>query len=223
MQHVDMLLVGDSMGNVFYGHENTLPVTLDQIIYHTQAVVKGAKQALVVADMPFMSAQISTEETKRNAGLLLKEGGAQAVKIEVTSSNLSAIKSVLEMGIPVMAHLGLTPQSVHQLGGYKMQGKTEQSANLLLELAKECEKIGCFSIVLELIQPEITAQITQSVSIPTIGIGSGKQCDGQVLVTQDLLGLTFDKVPGFVKPYANLNDTIKNSIASYVKDIKNNK
>jgi 3-methyl-2-oxobutanoate hydroxymethyltransferase len=219
---IDMILVGDSLGNVFAGYKNTLPVTIDQILYHTKAVVTGAPNTMVVSDMPFLSYHISIEETKRHAGLLIKEGGAQAVKMEVTKDNLDMIKAVLDMGIPVMGHIGFTPQTIHKLGGYKVQGRDNKNAEGILSLAKKLEELGCFSLLIEMVAQKITTKITHSVEIPVIGIGAGPDCDGQVLVTQDVLGLTGQAVPKFVKQYANLYDDMKQAITIFKLDVRSN-
>jgi len=217
---IDIILVGDSLGNVFNGCDSTVPVTLSQMIYHTQAVVRGTTHALVVADMPFLSYQISIESAKRNAGLLLKKGGAHAVKLEINESQLDLVKAIYHMGIPVMGHIGFTPQSVYQLGGYKVQGKEKNSAEKLLALAKALEQAGCFSLVLELVPSELATHIAQALSIPVIGIGAGPGCDGQVLVSQDVLGMyRFDKPPKFVKSYAHLNTVMKTAILDFKKEV----
>ncbi|MFT5170932.1 MAG: 3-methyl-2-oxobutanoate hydroxymethyltransferase [Candidatus Marinamargulisbacteria bacterium] len=217
---VDIILVGDSLGNVFSGFENTLPVTIDHIIYHTQAVSRANSDSLLVADMPFLSYQVSIQQAKANAGRLLKEGGAQAVKIEINNSELDYVKNIVDMGIPVMAHVGFTPQSVYQLGGYKVQGRENSESEALLERAKQLEAIGCFAIVLEMVPNNLAKKITDSVSIPTIGIGAGKSCDGQVLVTQDLLNMTGNKTPRFVKHYGNMYEDMKRSLNQFKDDVK---
>lgn len=216
---IDILLIGDSLGNVFSGENNTIPVTMDQMIYHTKAVVKGSQHALVVADMPFLSYQTSIDEAKRNAGRLIKEGGAQAVKAEVTVGTLDAIHAICDIGIPVMGHIGFTPQTVYQLGGNKVQGRDEKTAERLLQFAQQLETFGCFAIVLELMTTQLAEQITKALTIPTIGIGAGKHCDGQVLVTQDMLTINLDKKPKFVKPYVNLHDIILTAVQQYQTDV----
>ncbi|MEA4808951.1 3-methyl-2-oxobutanoate hydroxymethyltransferase, partial [Macellibacteroides fermentans] len=217
---IDSVLIGDSLGMVFQGHESTLPVTVDEIIYHTKAVARGVKNALIVADMPFLSYHISKEEAVRNAGRMIKEGGAEAVKIEGGALFTETIKAIVDAQIPVMGHIGLTPQSVNAFGGFKVQGKDEQSAKRLLEDAKLLEKAGVFAITLECIPDKLAQLITKSVSIPTIGIGAGKDCDGQVLVINDMLGMFSDFVPKFVKQYAKLNVEITAAVRSYASDVK---
>ncbi|BBB91955.1 MAG TPA: 3-methyl-2-oxobutanoate hydroxymethyltransferase [Methylomusa anaerophila] len=216
---IDMLLVGDSLGNVVLGYESTLPVTMDEMIHHVKAVSRGAKRAMIVADMPFMSYQVSAAEALRNAGRFLKETAAQAVKIEGGQEMVAAIKSLVQAGIPVMGHLGLTPQSVHQLGGYKVQGKSEQAAKKLLEDAKALETGGVFALVLECVPSPLARIITESAGIPTIGIGAGPYCDGQVLVINDLLGINPGNTPKFVKQYANLHEHIAAAVTAYKKDV----
>ncbi|MFW6051372.1 MAG: 3-methyl-2-oxobutanoate hydroxymethyltransferase [Myxococcota bacterium] len=198
---VDALLVGDSLGMVVQGHESTLPVTVDHIVYHTQAVRRGAHRAHVVADMPFMSYQVTPEEALRSAGRLLAEGGAHAVKLEGGRSTAPAIRRIVAAGIPVMGHVGLTPQSVHAMGGFKVQGRTEQAADQVLTEARAVADAGAYALVLEGIPDDLAARITSELPIPTIGIGAGAACDGQVLVCYDLLGLTPDLKPRFVKRY----------------------
>lgn len=217
---IDSVLIGDSLGMVFQGHESTLPVTVDEIIYHTKAVARGVKNALIVADMPFLSYHISKEEAVRNAGRMIKEGGAEAVKIEGGALFTETIKAIVDAQIPVMGHIGLTPQSVNAFGGFKVQGKDEQSAKRLLEDARLLEKAGVFAITLECIPDKLAQLITKSVSIPTIGIGAGKDCDGQVLVINDMLGMFSDFVPKFVKQYAKLNVEITAAVRSYASDVK---
>ena len=220
---IDFILVGDSLGNVFSGHTTTLPVTIEQIIYHTQAVKRGAPKSLVVADMPFLSYEVSIEAAKQNAGRLLKEGQAQAVKIETNASNINTIKDIIGMGIPVMGHLGFTPQRVYQQGGYKVQGREKEAEENILHLAKELERVGCFAVVLEMVPQQLAQKITESLSIPTIGIGAGVHCDGQVLVTQDLLGLTTKKPPKFVKQYDNLATASVNAISTFIDEVTTKK
>lgn len=217
---IDSVLIGDSLGMVFQGHESTLPVTVDEIIYHTKTVVRGVKNALIVADMPFLSYHISKEEAVRNAGRMIKEGGAEAVKIEGGALFTETIKAIVDAQIPVMGHIGLTPQSVNAFGGFKVQGRDEQSAKRLLEDARLLEKAGVFAITLECIPDKLAQLITKSVSIPTIGIGAGKDCDGQVLVINDMLGMFSDFVPKFVKQYAKLNVEITAAVRSYASDVK---
>jgi len=217
---IDIILVGDSLGNLVSGYKTTLPVTLQEILYHSRAVSHGVERALVISDMPFLSYHISMEEAKRNAGILIKEGGAQGVKIEANTSLIPIMKSIIDIGIPVMGHLGFTPQFLYQLGGYRIQGKTRESSEMLMKLAKDMETIGCFSIVLELVPAQLSEQISKSISIPTIGIGAGPHCDGQVLVTHDLLGMTENFKPKFLKQYAKLNNTIKKAVRSFKKEVE---
>ncbi|HEY8543043.1 MAG TPA: 3-methyl-2-oxobutanoate hydroxymethyltransferase, partial [Pseudothermotoga sp.] len=201
---VDAILVGDSVANNVLGYSDTLPATMEDMIRHTQAVRRGAPEAFIIADMPFLSYQCSMDEAVRNAGRFLKEAGANAIKLEGGSFYVPLIERLVKAGIPVMGHLGLTPQSVNVFGGYKVQGKDEKSAKYLLEEAKAIEKAGVFSIVLEMVVEETAKMITESLSIPTIGIGSGRYCDGQILVLHDLLGLNPSFLPKFAKRYANL-------------------
>lgn len=217
---IDSVLVGDSLGMVFQGNESTLPVTLDEIIYHTKAVVRGVKNALVVADMPFLSYHVSKEEAVRNAGRMIKEGGAEAVKMEGGSLFSETIKAVVDAQIPVMGHIGLTPQSVNAFGGFKVQGKDEQSAKRIWEDAKLLEEAGVFAITLECIPDKLAQLITKSLRIPTIGIGAGKSCDGQVLVINDMLGMFSDFVPRFVKQYAKLNTEITAAVQDYITEVR---
>lgn len=218
---IDGILVGDSLGNVVLGYDSTVPVTMEDMIHHVRAVSRGVKRAMVVADMPFLSYHISREESVRNAGRLMQEGLAQAVKLEGGSEVVDTIKAITSAGIPVMGHLGLTPQSVYQLGGYKVQGKDGEAARRLLEDAQKLEEAGVFAIVLECIPQQLAKVITQSLSIPTIGIGAGTDCDGQILVTYDLLGMFSDFVPKFVKRYANLKEQIIQACHDYQKEVKN--
>ncbi len=212
---IDMILVGDSVGNTVLGYQNTLPVTVDDMIHHTKAVVKGAKTALVVIDMPFMSYQESIEQAKRNAGRMIKESGAEAVKLEGGVKMKETIRAIADVDIPVMGHIGLTPQSVHSMG-YKVQKEEER----LIADAKAVEEAGAFSIVLECVPREIAKRITQEISIPTIGIGAGPDCDGQVLVIHDLLGLLGAFRPKFVKTYVNLRDMIEKGVKDYIEEVK---
>jgi 3-methyl-2-oxobutanoate hydroxymethyltransferase len=215
---VDMILVGDSLGVVVQGHANTLPVTMEEMLYHTRMVVRAAEKALVVGDMPFLSYQTSIEDGIRNAGLFLKEG-ATAVKLEGGASVCDLIEELTMADIPVMAHIGLTPQSVHRMGGFKVQGKGEDAANALIEDAKAVEAAGAFAVVLEGIPRDVAKEITETLAIPTIGIGAGPDCDGQVLVLYDLLGL-FDRfTPKFVRRYAELKAGAKHAITSFKKDV----
>lgn len=220
---IDILLVGDTVGIVVQGEESTLPVTLDQMIYHTRMVSRAAKRALVVGDMPFLSYQASIEETIRNAGRFLKEGGAAAVKLEGGARVADRIEVLARHDIPVMAHIGLTPQSVHRMGGYKVQGRGTSQAKQLLADAKTVESAGAFSLVLEGIPISLAKKITQSIKIPTIGIGAGPYCDGQVLVLHDLLGLFTRFHPKFVRRYADLTSTITEAVRRYKSDVESGK
>lgn len=214
---IDMILVGDSLGMVFSGYDNTLPVTLDEMIYHTKAVVRGRKRAFVVIDLPFLTYHVSIEKAIENAGRAIKESGAEAVKLEGGANMKNVIAALTSKGIPVMGHIGLTPQYLHQLGGFKIQKQKEK----LMEDAKAVENAGAFSIVLECIPEPIAKEITETLSIPTIGIGAGKYCSGQVLVLNDLLGL-FDKfVPKFVKQYANLKENAISAVKDFITDVEN--
>jgi 3-methyl-2-oxobutanoate hydroxymethyltransferase len=217
---IDVLLVGDSLGMVVLGYDTTIPVTMGDMVHHTRAVVRGTSRALVVADMPFLSYQIGVQEAIRNAGRLIQEGGAAAVKIEGGKPVVEVTRRLVEIGIPVMAHLGLTPQSVHQLGGFRAQARTPESAQALLEDALSLEQAGAFAMVLESIPDEVAARVTESLSIPTIGIGAGPRCDGQVLVSNDVLGLYGGYVPSFVKQYANLNESILEAVRQYAQEVK---
>jgi len=216
---VDCLLVGDSLGMVIQGHPTALPVTLGQIAYHTKCVVRGAQRALVVADMPFLSYQVSPAQAVRNAGRLVKKAGAHAVKLEGGQRMAEAVRAVVNAGIPVMGHIGLTPQSVHLLGGFKVQRDTEQ----LLADARAVEQAGAFSLVVESVPAEVGARITQAVAIPTIGIGAGPSCDGQVLVFHDLLGLFTDFKPKFVKRYADLGSQVRSALLEYCREVREGK
>lgn len=220
---IDIILVGDSVATVVQGLENTLPVTMDEMIYHTKMVSRAAKNSLVVGDMPFMSYQAGVDDSIRNAGRFLQEGGAAAVKLEGGANVAHIIEAITRIDIPVMAHIGLTPQSIHKMGGYKVQGKDEESADRLLRDAKAVERAGAFSVVLEAIPATLAAQITKQVSIPTIGIGAGVRCDGQVLVLYDLLGL-FDRfLPRFVKRYANLQALSIEAIKKFKEEVEGGK
>jgi 3-methyl-2-oxobutanoate hydroxymethyltransferase len=217
---VDIILVGDSLGMVVLGYDNTLAVTMEDMLHHTRPVARAAKRAMVVGDMPFMSFQVSVEEAMRNAGRFVQEAGAEAVKLEGGGEVAETSRCIVNMGVPVMGHLGLTPQSVHQLGGFKLQAKTIEEAKRLIKDAKILEEAGCFSIVLEKVPAQVAKIVTGAVSIPTIGIGAGVFCDGQVLVTQDLLGLYEKFVPKFVKQYAKLGPDIKTAFTEYVEEVK---
>lgn len=217
---VNTILVGDSLGMVMLGYEDTLSVTMEDMIHHTAAVTRGAKNALVVGDMPFMSYQTSVYDAVVNAGRLMKEGRCQAVKLEGGASVCPQIKAITEASIPVVAHIGLTPQSVNAFGGFKVQGKSEADARRLIEEAKAVEEVGAFAIVLECIPAKLAKLITESVSIPTIGIGAGADCDGQVLVYQDMLALFSDFKPKFVKHFANAGEVMKRGFTEYIKEVK---
>lgn len=217
---IDSILVGDSLAMVVLGYENTLPVTMDEMLHHARAVARGAKSALLIGDMPFMSYQVSVEDAVRNAGRFLQQGGMDAVKLEGGRDRADAVRAIVGAGIPVMGHLGLTPQSVHQLGGFRAQGKNAVAAKRLLEDAQILEEAGAFSLVLESVPARLAEFISKKISIPTIGIGAGLGCDGQVLVTHDLLGL-FDRfTPKFVKKYANLHDAMNKAFAEYIDDVE---
>jgi 3-methyl-2-oxobutanoate hydroxymethyltransferase len=217
---VDSILVGDSLAMVVLGYDNTLPVTMEEMLHHCRAVSRGAKMALLVGDMPFMSYQVSVEEAVRNAGRFLQQGNMDAVKLEGGRERADAIRMITGAGIPVMGHLGLTPQSVHQLGGFRAQGKTAIAAKRLLEDALLLEEAGCFSIVLESVPSRLAELVSQRVHIPTIGIGAGVGCDGQVLVTHDLLGL-FDRfTPKFVRKYANFHAEMQRAFSEYIEDVQ---
>lgn len=215
---VHVMLVGDSLGMVVQGETHTLSVTMDEMVYHTRLVAKAAQRAMVVADMPFMSYQTSVETALTNAGRFLKEAGAAAVKLEGGAAVCSVIRAMTDIGIPVQAHIGLTPQSVHQMGGYRVQRDRDR----LLSDARSVEAAGAFSVVLEGIPADIARDITEAIAIPTIGIGAGPHCDGQVLVMHDLLGLTDRRLPKFVKQYASLRQQAADGIRAYVADVQNN-
>ena len=217
---VDLILVGDSLGMVIMGCETTLPVTLDAMVHHTRAVTRGVHRALVVADMPFLTYQISVAEALRNAGRLIQEGGAAAVKIEGGGPAVETAARLVEAGIPVMGHLGLLPQSVHQLGGFRQQARDSQDASQLLADAQALEEAGAFSVVLESIPADVAATVTANLNIPTIGIGAGPDCDGQVLVSYDMLGLSQDAVPPFVRRYADLGEQAVAAARKYADDVR---
>jgi len=217
---VDVLLVGDSLGMVVLGHDSTLPVTLDDMLRHTQAVRRGTKRALVVADMPYGSYHTDAAEALRNAVRFVKEAGAEAVKIEGGERRLELIVRLTEAEIPVMAHVGLTPQSVNALGGYRVQGKTTDTAEQLLRDARAVEAAGAFAVVLEAVPRELASQITRELRIPTIGIGAGPDCDGQILVLHDMLGLTFDHTAKFTRQYANVGEIIRGAVRDYCEDVR---
>ncbi len=217
---VETILVGDSMGMVVYGYDGTVPVTMEQIIQHTRAVVKGAPNTLVIGDMPFGSYNVSVEDAVRNANRIIKEGGAEAVKLEGGRHFARVVEAMVNGGIPVMGHIGLTPQTVGQLGGFKVQGKDAEAAKQLLEDAKALEKAGAFAIVLECVPAPVAKILTEELSIPTMGIGAGPHCDAQVLVTQDLLGM-FDRfVPKFVKQYAQLNKQMNEALNTFYQEVQ---
>jgi 3-methyl-2-oxobutanoate hydroxymethyltransferase len=217
---IDVILVGDSVGVVVAGYDNTLPVTMDEMLYHTRAVMRAAPRALVVADMPFMSYQVDIAEARRNAGRLLKESGAAAVKIEGGTNMAATIRSLVDIDIPVVAHIGLTPQSIHRMGGYRVQGKKQEQAEKLLADARAVAEAGAFAVVLEGIPQGLARTITASLPIPTIGIGAGAGCDGQVLVIHDILGLCEKYSPKFVKKYADIRQTMTTAVNAYIAEVK---
>ena len=217
---IDMILVGDSLGNVMLGYSSTIPVTMDAMIHHTQAVVRGTKYALVVGDMPFMSYQASEAAGLQNAGRFLKEGGCAAIKLEGGSEICPLVKKMVTAGIPVMGHIGLTPQSVNQFGGFKVQGKDIAAAQKLIDDAKALEAAGAFSIVLECVPAALAAKVSEMISIPTIGIGAGNGCGGQVLVCNDLLGFSNGFTPKFAKKYRNLHQEIVGAVSEYISDVR---
>ena len=218
-----IILVGDSLGMVILGYESTIPVTMDEMIHHTKAVVRGTKHALIIGDMPFMTYQISIEDALRNAARFIQEGGAQAIKLEGGEAVAEKVSRIVAAGIPVQGHIGLTPQSIHQLGGYKVQGKTAEVAARLLNDAKALEAAGVFSIVIECVPTPLAKLITERVSVPTIGIGAGKHCDGQVQVINDLLGMYTDFVPKHAKQYAKLHESISSAVSDYISEVKSEK
>lgn len=219
---VDALLVGDSLGMVIQGHDSTISVTIDEMIYHAKAVNRAAKRALVIVDMPFMSYHVSVEESVKNAGRLMKEGGAHAIKLEGGVEFAETIRQIVRAQIPVMGHLGLTPQSLHMFGGFKVQGKSLAQAQKIIDDAKALEEAGVFAITLECVPEELSKIITETVSVPTIGIGAGKYCDGQVLVSNDMLGMFSDFVPKFVKQFAHLSPNIEDAVKTYIEEMNNN-
>jgi 3-methyl-2-oxobutanoate hydroxymethyltransferase len=220
---IDVFLVGDSLGMVIQGHETTLPVTLEAILHHTEAVTRGTKRALVVADMPFLSYQVSVPEAVRNAGRLIQQGGAAAVKLEGGRPVLEVVERLVDAGIPVMGHLGLLPQHVHELSGYRMQARNPRDAERLIEDARMLETAGAFSLVLESIPADVAKTVTEELSIPTIGIGAGPYCDGQVLVSYDAFGLNVDSVPPFVKQYVDLGELMVAAARAYAEDVRQGK
>ena len=216
---VDALLVGDSLGMVVQGHDSTISVTIEDMIYHAKAVTRAAKRALVVVDMPFMSYHTSATEAVRNAGRLMKEGGAHAIKLEGGVEYAETIRQIVRAQIPVMGHIGLTPQSLHMFGGFKVQGRSLAQAQQIIDDAKALEEAGVFAITLECIPAKLTKLISEAVNVPLIGIGAGNECDGQVLVSNDMLGMFSDFTPKFVKKYANLSSDIKGAIKTYIEEI----
>ena len=217
---IPIILVGDTLGQVVLGYDSTLPVTMDEMIHHTRAVARGAGHALIVGDMPFMSYQTGPTDALRNAGRFLQQGGAQTVKLEGGVNMARTVERIVSSGIPVMGHIGLTPQSVNQLGGYKVQGKSLKSAVRLMEDARALEEAGAFALVLECVPASLARLITERVSIPTIGIGAGRNCDGQVQVFHDMLGLFTDFVPKHAKRYADLGQSIAGAVAEYISEVK---
>ncbi len=217
---IDVILVGDSLSNVFQGNDTTLPVTMDEMIYHTKAVAKGVSRAMIVTDMPFMSYQLSTDEGFRNAGRIMKETSAGAVKLEGGVRVADTIKKITDAGIPVMGHIGLTPQSIHKFGSYRERGRDGEEADEILTDAKAVEEAGAFAIVIEKIPADLAKLVTEQLTIPTIGIGAGPYCDGQILVSPDMLGLNKDFHPRFVRQYAGLADEITDAVKKYIEDVK---
>jgi 3-methyl-2-oxobutanoate hydroxymethyltransferase len=217
---IPMILVGDSLGMVVLGYESTISVTIEEMLHHTKAVVRGTRKALVVGDLPFMTYHISTADAQRNAARFIQEGGAQAVKLEGGVTIAEKVSAIVDCGIPVMGHIGLIPQSINQMGGYRVQGRTEETAKRLLEDAKALEQAGAFAIVMETVPNPLATLITQRISIPTIGIGAGNGCDGQVQVVSDILGLFTDFVPKHAKQYARLASTIRAAITEYDREVK---
>ena len=217
---VDIVLVGDSLGNVIQGMPNTLSVTVEEMIYHTKMVARGIKNAHLCTDMPFMSYQSSKKDAVINAGRFIKEAGAESIKLEVTKDYIDTIYEIRKAGIPVMGHIGLRPQSVHDMGGYKLQGRAKGEAAKLVSLAKEIEEAGAYSLVLESIPQKLAKKITRSINIPTIGIGAGPDCDGQVLVINDLAGLSEEPLPKFVKKYAELREEMEKATSDYIDEVR---
>lgn len=216
---IDALLVGDSVGMVALGYETTLPVTLDMMVHHAAAVSRGTRHAMVIADMPFLSYQTTVAEAVRNAGRLMQEGGVSAVKLEGGGPVMDAVRRLVDVGIPVMGHLGLLPQSVHQLGGYRKRGTDPQEADEILADAEALQGAGVFALVLESVPSEVAKRVTRAIDVPTIGIGAGADCDGQILVSSDMLGL-LESVPSFVRQYANLGSTIEAAVQAYCDDVR---
>ncbi len=217
---IDVILVGDSASNVMAGFDTTIPMTLDHMIYHTSCVVRAVQRALVIADLPFMTYQVTAKEALINAGRMMKEAGAHAVKLEGGKTITETVRKIVDAGIPVMGHLGLTPQSIYKFGTYKVRAKDQKEADQLLQDAKKLEEAGVFSIVLEKIPSELARQVTELVSVPTIGIGAGPNCDGQVLVLHDMLGLNKDFSPRFLRRYSDLHEIMKDAVGRYVYDVK---
>lgn len=217
---IEIILVGDSASNVMAGHDTTVPITLDQMIYHTSCVVRGVDRALVIADLPFMSYQVTPKDALNSAGRMMKEAGAHAVKMEGGSAIINTVKKIVDAGIPVMGHLGLTPQSIYKFGTYKVRAQEEEEAEALLKEAKLLEEAGCFSIVLEKIPAKLAKKVTSEISIPTIGIGAGVDCDGQVLVIHDMLGMNKGFNPRFLRRYADIHTTMTEAVEQYIQDIK---
>jgi 3-methyl-2-oxobutanoate hydroxymethyltransferase len=217
---IPLILVGDSLGMVVLGYESTIPVTMEDMLHHTKAVVRGTKQALVIGDMPFMTYHVSIEDALRNATRFIQEAGAQTVKLEGGTTVAEKIRRIVDCGIPVMGHIGLTPQSIHQFGGFKVQGKTSEAASRLLEDARAVDEAGAFAVVLETVPAPLAKLITDEISIPTIGIGAGIGCDGQVQVINDILGSFTDFVPRHAKQYAKLADIIRNAVTEYSNEVK---
>ncbi|UMZ74831.1 3-methyl-2-oxobutanoate hydroxymethyltransferase [Natranaerofaba carboxydovora] len=217
---IDAMLIGDSLGMVMLGYDNTLQVSVDDIIHHTKAVSRGASRSLVIADMPFLSYHISVEETIRNAGRMIQEGSAEAVKLEGGQEIIDKVEAIIKAQIPVVGHLGLTPQSVNVAGGFKVQGKSKEEAKKLLKDARLLEKAGVFAIVLECVPYPLAKLVSEKINVPTIGIGAGNACDGQVLVYQDMLGMYSDMVPKFVKKYADLGTQIQDAVKGYIEEVK---
>lgn len=217
---IDVMLVGDSAGNVMAGHDTTLPMTMDQMTYHASCVVRGAEKALVIADLPFMSYQITANEALTNAGRMMKEAGVHGVKMEGGKAVADTVAKIVSAGIPVMGHLGLTPQSIYNFGTYKVRATEDAEAEQLIEDAKQLEKAGCFSLVLEKIPASLAKKVSDQIDIPTIGIGAGAGCDGQVLVTHDMLGLNKEFNPRFLRRYADMSDTMTEAVQQYISDVK---
>ena len=217
---VDVLLVGDSLGNVFQGNETSLPVTLDEMIYHAKAVVKGVQRAMVIVDMPFMTYQTNADDALRNAGRIMKEAGAGGIKLEGGGYIIETVQRITQAGIPVLGHLGLTPQNIHQFGSYATRGMDDAEASAILQDARQLEHAGAFAVVLEKIPASLAREITGSLKIPTISIGAGKHCDGQILVTPDMLGLDMEFSPRFLRRYAHLAEEITSAVTAYVRDVQ---